>query len=299
MLFIGTLKVNGGARETGSVVTGATVSEGLRALGLNGDSIVIVHASLSSFGEVEGGAAAVAKALTGIAGTVVVHAGTWDLTGLPCPPGIDRPDNAAERAASWAEFDAAMQAAAPYSLDLPIDRSLGAIPEALRTGFDHVRGPHPLRSLLAIGQHASEIIARQRLDSLLGPIEAVAELDGDVLLLGVDHRTNTAIHLAEQQLGRSCFYRHAKLQQGVWAELPNVPGSGCRFDDIEPWIRGKTSEAQIGNCRARLVKVRCVLEAATELILSDPGALLCDDANCRCAASLRQREKLLATKSTL
>ena len=55
-------------------------------------------------------------------------------------------------------------------------------------------------------------------------------LGGAVLLRDVDHTFNTTIHLAEQRLGRSCFYRYAKLDDGVWMALPNIPGQSHRFD---------------------------------------------------------------------
>ena len=263
--------------------------EGLRALGITHSSIVVVHSSLRSFGSVDGGAAAIAEALLAACGTVVVPSGTWDLAGVLAPPGSERPNNAARAARSWAEFDAAVDRATAFSPASPIDKELGAIPEALRIGFEHVRGRHPLFSFLAVGQHAAEVIAGERLDWPLGPIEVVEELDGDVLLLGVSHTVNTAIHLAEQRLGRSRFYRHAKVADGVWMELPNIPGQSHRFDDLEPALRDFTTRAQIGDCSARLVKVRDVLRTATEVILRDPSALLCDDGECRCGAALAQR----------
>lgn len=272
---------------------------GLGALGLDGRSVVIVHSSLRSFGLVDGGAGTVAEALASTCGTVVVPSGTWELTGVPAPPGLQRADNAARHAESWEHFDAVLAQAVPFSADLPIDKELGAVPEALRLRFDHVRGQHPLFSFLATGRHADDVVAGARPDWPLGPIEAVADLDGDVLLLGVGHRTNTAIHLAEQRLGRSRFRRYAKLQAGVWGELPNVPGQSHRFDDLEPALRYLTTETRIGNCRARLVKVRDVLEQATLAISRDPGALLCDEDECRCGAARRQREAVLARRSEL
>src|SRR3990172_2881619 len=50
---------------------------GLRSIGLTGESVVIVHASLSSFGRVRGGAAALLGALLWTCDTVVMPAFTW------------------------------------------------------------------------------------------------------------------------------------------------------------------------------------------------------------------------------
>lgn len=277
------------------MVTETQIVDGLRALGLNGSSSVLVHASLRSFGEVSGGAAAVCRALTRVCGTVLMVAGTWDRTGVPAPPGLSRPHNAQLAAESWSEFDQALAAAVPFTPDLPVDGWLGRIAETMRRETDHVRGTHPTFAFLATGTHAHRLIAAQRMDHPLGPVEELAALDGDVLLLGVDHTSNTTIHLAEQRLGRSCFYRYAKAAPGVWMELPNISGESHRFDDIEPVLRPVTTERLIGACRARRIAVADVLTHTTRLIEADPAALLCPDETCRCGAALRQRQAELAT----
>lgn len=276
------------------MVTGQDIVEGLRELRLDGSAAVIVHASLRSFGYVEGGAPAVCRALVAVCGTVLLPAASWDLTGVPAPPGLVRPHNAVLVAKSWQEFDAAVERTVPYTADLPIDAELGRIPETMRQMFAHRRSAHPLLSYIALGRHADELVRAQRLDWPLRPIGALAEMGGDVLLLGVGHTVNTAIHLAEQRLGRSRFYRYAKAGDGVWMELPDIPGHSHRFDEIEPALAGVTHEVMIGDCRARRVAVADVLAAATRAIAADPGALLCDDRECRCYAALQQRRAWLA-----
>jgi aminoglycoside 3-N-acetyltransferase len=145
-----------------------------------------------------------------------------------------------------------------------------------------------LFSYLAVGAQAARVIGAQDLSRPLGPIEELARVDGMVLLLGVSHTSNTTIHLAEQQLGRSRFYRYAKID-GSWLELPNIPGESHRFDGIEPDLRPHTREVLIGASRARLIPVRAVIAAARQRILADPRALLCDDdPACRCAAAYEQ-----------
>jgi aminoglycoside 3-N-acetyltransferase len=278
------------------MVTEHTIAAGLRDLGLDSSSAVIVHSSLRSFGPVVGGAPAVCRALVSVCGTVLLPAGSWDLTGVPAPPSLVRPSNAAQVASSWETFDAALERALPFADDLPIDRELGRIPETMRRQFPHRRSQHPLLSYLAVGRYADTLIAAQRLDWPLGPIEALAELDGHVLLLGVSHSANTAIHLAEQRLGRSRFYRYAKAARGVWMELPNIPGQSHRFDAIEPALADVTREVLIGACRARRIAVAHVLNAAERLIAADPAALLCGDPNCRCSAALQQRLAWIAAR---
>ena len=268
---------------------------GLRALGLNQSSTVIVHSSLRSFGQVAGGALAVCRALMATCGTVLAPASTWDRTGVPAPPGLVRPHNAIRTAGSWEEFDAALARVVPFSSHTPIDRGLGRIPETLRQSFYHERSSHPLLSFVAVGRRAAELTAAQRPAWPLGPIDEMAVSGGDVLLLGVDHTVNTAIHLAEQRLGRSRFYRYVKADECLWMELPCIPGESHRFNDIEPELAAQTQEVLIGRSRARRIAVSAVVAAAERLIARDPGALLCTDPACRCGAALQQRLSWLAT----
>jgi aminoglycoside 3-N-acetyltransferase len=271
------------------------ITAGLQTLGLTSNSNVILHASLSSFGHVAGGLQAVTEAVTKVCGTVLMLAGSGDYCRLPAPPGLVRPDNAFFTADDWADFDHAVESATPFAHDLRVDRWLGGVVEHLRTHYPHTRGPHPLLSFLAVGSRAQRLIDGERLDAPLGPIEELEALDGDVLLLGVTHTSNTTIHLAEQRLGRGRFHRYALTAPHVWSELPNCGGESHRFDDLEPALRPHTSEVMIGPCRARRIPVRAVLAAAEAAILADPAALLCADPSCRCGAALRQRLSHVAT----
>jgi aminoglycoside 3-N-acetyltransferase len=162
-----------------ALVTEKDIVDGLQSIGLDHTSNVLVHASLRSFGCVEGHALSVCKALVSVCGTVMMSAGSWDLTGLPVlPPGLVRPFNACRTAESWEAFDAAVTRATPFRDDLPIDRELGIIPETMRMQFGPSRSAHPLMSFIALGNCANALLGTQRLDWPLGPIEALAELDG-------------------------------------------------------------------------------------------------------------------------
>ncbi|GAB3753213.1 AAC(3) family N-acetyltransferase [Microlunatus parietis] len=267
---------------------------GLERLGLGAESIVFLHASLRSFGRVDGGAQTVITAVRQVCGTVLMFGAVGERTGVPAPPGLVRPNNSFYQADSWAAFDAAVAAATPAGPGLPTDGWLGAVAAAFADQPDVISGDHPLYPFRAAGDHAEELIKGQRPDRMLGPVEVLDRLDGDVLLLGVGHHANTTIHLAEQRLGRSLFYRYAVVAPGVWAEVPNVSGESHNFDDLEPRLAPVTAETMIGNCRARRIPARAVLASATSVIMNDPAALLCPDPDCRCGGALRQRLAVLA-----
>ncbi|MDN5725212.1 MAG: AAC(3) family N-acetyltransferase, partial [Propionibacteriales bacterium] len=252
----------------------------------------VVHASVRSFGPVEAGAETVVAALQRVCGTVMMMAGSWGLTVLPAPPGLVRPHNAYWNAEGWADFDERLHSATPYQLDLPVSAWLGQSAETLRTTAGAVRGPHPLISFVAVGDRAADLVSHELLDRPLGPLARLAELDGDVLLLGVDHTSNTTIHLAEQELGFGRFHRYARHGSGRWIELPNVSGESHRFNRIEPLLAERTTETLIGECHARRIRIRDVLEVATRTITNDPAALLCNAPGCRCTAARLQYESV-------
>jgi aminoglycoside 3-N-acetyltransferase len=272
-----------------ATVTARDIRSGLEQLGLTRSSAVIVHSSLSSFGHVDGGADAAVDALMAACGTLLLPGATSHATGVPAPPQLVRENNASSNALDWFSFDAALSKAAHFHQDLPINRNLGVIPETVRRTRQHVRSSHPYFSYIATGAGADDLIAAQRLDWPLGPIEALSQRGGHVLQLGVSHTTNTTIHLGEQLLGRARFYRYAKPAPGVWMELPNIPGASHRFDTIEPHLRSSTRQVTIGACTASLIPVAEVLTVTRRLIEDSPSALLCDDRTCQCFASLQQR----------
>lgn len=142
------------------------------------------------------------------------------------------------------------------------------------------------------------MIAAQTLTDPLGPLRVVHHLGGYVLQLGVTHTTNTTIHLAEQMLGRSRFYRYARAADGLWVELPNVSGESHQFDRIEPHLTSCTRIVHIGSCTARLTSAADIIDTTTRLIQADPAALLCHDPDCRCTAAHQQRLAYLKTHPT-
>ena len=77
---------------------------------------------------------------------------------------------------------------------------MGVVPELLRTWPGALRSAHPAFSLAALGPNAEYLVADHALNEDSGgrsPLGKLYELDGHVLLLGVDHWNNTSLHLAE------------------------------------------------------------------------------------------------------
>ncbi len=252
-----------------------------RKLGLGQESRVIVHASLSAFGPVSGGAEAVVGAL--LSSFELVVAPTFTYRTMLIPP-TGPPDNALDYdqsrdQSSQAEF---------WHPHLPADRLMGVVAETLRLRPEAERSGHPILSFT--GVNAGEALSAQTLEDPLAPIQWLAENDGDVLLVGVDHTKNTSLHYAEKLAGRKQFVRWALTPEGV-VECPGWPGCSDGFQAISAKLRGVAKQTQLGKATVETVPLRDLVHLAAGWMREDPRALLCTRLHCeRCRlvrASLR------------
>lgn len=247
---------------------------GFRELGL-GKAPVVVHASLSSFGDVDGGAANVAYALGTVFQTVIAPAFTYKT--LITPP-VGPPGNGIQYGSSldqnrMAEF---------FKMGMPVDSLIGAIPEALRHHPRARRSHHPIQSFTGI--NAEEILAAQTMEEPLAPLDRLEKSGGWVVLMGVDHTVNTSIHCAEKKAGRKTFIRWALTPAGV-VECPNFPGCSAGFAAITPDMAKYTRKVSIGNALVQALPLSMLFRVVATLIQHDPLALLCGQEDCeRCTA---------------
>ena len=124
----------------------------------------------------------------------------------------------------------------------------------------------------------------QTLDEPLAPIGALAEQDGWVVLINVDHTVNTSIHYAEKLAGRKQFVRWALAEDRV-VECPNYPGDSMGFQAIEEYIQSDTRRVELGQAFIQAVPLKRLFEIVQRMIKKDPLALLCDRTDCeRCMA---------------
>ena len=233
-------------------VTRADIISCLEAMGLEAGDSVMVHSSLSSMGHVEGGARTVVEAfvqLLGPGGTLMVptftHSGCQYFDPLVSP-----------------------------SLN-------GAVTEAARNFPGAVRSLHPTHAATAIGPDAESLV--DDLDrGALGrdcALDRLCKKGGYVLLLGVDHKANSTIHIGEDYAGadrhKSISPEHPKVvilnhpERGeVKVTLTEMMGGTVAFDRMEEVLRerGQLVEGRIGEAKCQLMKGEDVIAATLDIL---------------------------------
>lgn len=246
---------------------------GLRSLGIEREQPVIVHASLTAFGEVPGGAETVLGALLASFNSLVMPAFTYKTM---ITPEVGPPNNAMTYGA---DKDANLMAEF-YQPDFPVDTLMGAVAEALRRHPQAHRSNHPILSFC--GVNADPALEAQTLEDPLAPIGVLKDDKGWVLLMGVDHTVNTSMHYAECLAGRKQFTRWALTPQGV-VECPAFPGDSQGFNAIAPAVESITRTARIGSGEIQALPLPDLIEIVSGWIAADPLGLLCDREDCeRC-----------------
>jgi len=237
--------------------------------------LVIAHASLKAFGHIEGGAETMLAALLDSVRGVIMPTFTYKTM---LNPEVGPPRNGI----TYGSETDLNKMTEPFHPDMPADKMMGILPETLRRHPMAKRSSHPIQSFAGI--HADGVINSQRLYDPFTSIGALADQDGWVLLLGVDHTVNTSIHYAEKLAGRLQFIRWALLHDRV-VECPGFPGDSEGFNVITPAVEKYTRRVEIGNALVQAVHLKSLIKVVTDQIKENPFALLCQRQDCeRCTA---------------
>jgi aminoglycoside 3-N-acetyltransferase len=265
-----------------AVLTFRELVNGFRRLEIERSRPVLVHASLSAFGQVHGGAETVVGALLASFDSVLMPVFTYNTMVIP---ENGPPDNGLE----YGSGRHTNRLAVVFHPDLPADRMMGVIPETLRRRPDAGRSAHPILSFA--GVNALPYLQAQTLVEPLAIIQALSQAGGWVLLLGVNHTVNTSIHYAERLAGKKQFTRWALTRQGA-LELPGFPGCSDGFQALAPHLEGLTRRLQLGEAEVQAFPLPEMVEIACSLVANDPLALLCEREYChRCSVVREELEQ--------
>jgi aminoglycoside 3-N-acetyltransferase len=243
-----------------------TITQQLLALGVRPGGVLLVHTAFSKVKPVEGGPLGLISAL---------------------------------RAALGPEGTLVMPSMS-YDDDHPYDKTQSACPEMgiVADTFWRLSGVQRSdnnHAFSAIGLLAGQVTVPHPIDhphGLDSPVGRVYQLDGQVLLLGVEHDSNTTIHLAESLAG--VRYRRAKyitiLKNGMPSRFEYSEIDHCcqNFVLADGWLdeRRLQSYGTVGHAQARLIRSRDIVSVVTERLKINETIFLhaqgfdeeCDDA---------------------
>ena len=223
-----------------------TLTQQLLELGVKRGVVLLVHTSFSKVKPVEGGSSGLISAL---------------------------------RAALGSEGTLVMPSMS-YDDDHPYDKTTSPCPEMgiVADTFWRLSGVQRSdnnHAFSAIGPLAGQITAPHPIDhphGLDSPVGRVYQLDGQILLLGVEHDSNTTIHLAESLAG--VRYRRAKyitiLKDGIASRFDFQEIDHCcqNFVLADGWLdeRRLQNYGTVGHAKTRLIRSRDIVSAVTERI---------------------------------
>ena len=237
---------------------------------------VIAHASLKKFGEIRGGPQTVIQALLASCNGLIMPTFTYKTM---ITPGVGPPNNGI----TYGGETDLNKMAEPFQPDMAPDKMMGTLPATLLLIKETIRTSHPILSFSGI--QADDILLTQTISDPLAPICALIEKDGWVVLINLDHTSNTSIHYAEKLAGRRQFIRWALIPDRI-IECPGYPGDSLGFNAIEAHLQDFTFRVDMeGGAFIQAVPLKRLVEVTVELIKKDPLALLCQREDCeRCNA---------------
>ena len=247
------------------------ITDALQAVGLQRGDSVMVHTSLGKIGYVCGGAQAVIEALietVGEGGTIMMPTQSWK--------NLD-PETGVHWDADETDWDRIRENWPAYNKAITPTNTMGAVAEMFRSWPGAVRSDHPARSVAAWGKNADYLTKNHDLSDIFGdasPIGKLYQLDGKVLLIGVDYDKNTSLHLADVRAEypgkHTCIEHSAVMENGkrVWKAYETLFVDGEDFKDIGAAFEAAHSvnTAVIGGTKLKLMKQRELVDFAVEWI---------------------------------
>lgn len=241
---------------------------GFKNLGIRLGDVIIVHTALSSFGYVCGGAQVVIEALmesVGTNGTIVMPTQSWK--------NLD-PDKGVHWEVDEIYWQLIRENWPAYDKRITPSDNMGIVAEVFRTWPGVLRSEHPARSFAAWGLQSEQIVKEHELENIFGensPLHKIYQLDGKILLLGVDFDKCTSLHLAESLA--KCPKRYttehsAIMNNGIreWVSYNTLDVDDSDFLELRKQFEEENTIAReyIGNAEIKYFSQKKLVDFAIE-----------------------------------
>lgn len=252
-----------------SPITKEILIRDLKELGINTNDHLIVHSALSQIGYIASGPLGVIESLQSIVseeGSITMPTHSTTLTDPSYWENPPIPES------WWEVYRQESSAFDPHSTPT---EWMGAIPELFRTLKGVKRSHHPAHSFACWGKEKSDIIDHQALTDSMGmnsPLGKLYKKNAKILLLGVDHDSNTSLHVAESISGKV-----SREMQGApmivdgereWVEFEELAYDSCDFLMIgrEFEESHQIQKGTVGLATCKLMNMKEIVDYAVEWI---------------------------------
>lgn len=164
---------------------------------------------------------------------------------------------------------------------------VGYLPELLRNLPGAKRSNHPVYSFTAWGPYAKLLTQSSPFHFPLGsnsPLARLYSLNGELLLMNVDHEVNSLLHLAEVWAEAPYIQRslHIKVGENRWRNIRGVPTCSRGFNKIAPILHQArlVHYTKVEDITLQRMNVRALVSMAVTLLRGAPDALLCNEPDC-------------------
>jgi aminoglycoside 3-N-acetyltransferase len=255
------------------------LAKAFRSLNIPTHQPVLAHISLPAFGEIKGGAETMLAAILATVDDVMMPVFTRQTMVIPR-------NGPTHNAIQYSTGDDTRDSTVFYDGSLPADLEMGETAEALRTSPKARRSQHPILSFTGVGVDMA--LEKQTLLEPYAPIQVLSELQGWVLLAGVDQTRNFSLHWVEALSGRKQFIRWALFEDRV-QECPHFPGCANGFNAADEFLQRFTRMVEVGGRLIRAIPLPALMEETLKKLKQDPLALLCSAPDCEYCSIVRQQ----------
>jgi aminoglycoside 3-N-acetyltransferase len=254
------------------------IVNGLYQLGVKKQYPVITHIHSDLHDKVKGGAKTILGALLSATDNIILPAFTTRTMVIPeAGPSNNALDYGSGRESNLkAEF---------FSEELSADGPYFEMADSMSHYPGTFRSSHPVLSFLGLGMNTA--LEGQTNHQPYAPIKSLLDLEGMVLLMGVDQTHNFSIHYAESLAGRKQFTRWALTNNGI-LECRPFPGCPDGFTKLNKQIEAFKHQIIIAEQIWQAYSLNELVGAAINLLKKDPYSLLCNRLKCDRCNAIRQ-----------